>query len=273
MSSRVTKRSRTDPWSFPGGFQPYMQTTGNASTIAKGGKRTRRSAFGRRGGSKLVRLIKKVINSDAEKKEILTSLNTNANATATFVILVNGTAQGVAYNQRVGLEATHAYIEVSIGIINNPNFATNTTGPYGGDFGFWALVLDRQPNGAAPIYTDIFDNSAGTAAAGTDFRITTTNQDRFKIISRNEWAVGCATGNPSSGAVIAITGAPPYHVKEYIDLSKLGGKDQKSNFSGTGATIASIDSGALFFVWASSTSDADNNTTLYGQCKYRFTDV
>lgn len=212
--------------------------------------------------------VKQIIHNEAEKKEVLTNASSTLGASASFLTLLNGMAQGLTGITRVGLEVTHGYIEVAIAI---QSVGTNTIVTPGGDCGFWAIVLDRQPNGVAAVFSDIFDTS-NPQGAGLSLRITTTNQDRFKIISRNEWTVG---GNNQSAAT-AATGAHPYHVKEYIDLSKLGLSnplDQKANYSGTGATIASIDSGALYFVCAGCFSSANNQTTVNSQIKYRFTDV
>lgn len=273
----ASKRGRSNSFVPFGGqymyaTMPSIISQGNASTVSKGGAKRK---FPKRGRNrKFVSLIKKVIQGEAEKKEVLTNISATATGTQSFVTLVNGVAQGTTAVTRIGDEVTHCYIEVSLGISNFVDATAVVAALMQGDYGFWALVLDRQPNGATPAYTDIFDNSLG-AGTGLDFRITTTYQDRFKILSRNEWTVGCA-GVDNGTTISFITGAQPYHIKEFIDLSKLGISnplDQKANFSGTGATIASIDSGAIFFVWASTNTNADNNTTLKGQCKYRFSDI
>lgn len=273
MTSRY-KRQRLDFIPFGGQYMmspaPSMMAQGNSSTVSKGAKK-RFSPRSR--GKRIVRLIKKVIQGEAEKKEVLTSVSATATGTQSFITLLNGIAQGTTALTRVGDEVTHCYIEISIGITNFVDTNAVAAALIQGDYGFWAIVLDRQPNGATPAYTDIFDNSLGVGT-GTDFRITTTYQDRFKILSRNEWSVGCA--GIDNGTATFVSGAQPYHIKEYVDLSKLGISnplDQKANYSNTGATIASIDSGAIFFVWASTNTNADNNTTLKGQCKYRFSDI
>lgn len=242
-------------------------TVGNATKSSSGYKRGKYN----KSSNKLANFVKAVIRGDAEKKEVLTSVSVTLNATQTSVQLINGCAQGTTGITRVGLEITHGYIEVSLGIINSV-LATNLTGPYNGDWGFWALVLDRQPNGALPSFGAIFDDSVG-GQPGNDFRITTTNQDRFKILKREEWSVGCGSATPTSSTTLSVTGAPPYHCKEYLDLSKLKGPDAKVNFSGSGSSIASIDSGSVYFVIAGCTSDADNTTPVVGQVKYRFSDV
>lgn len=268
MSQPLYKRTRID-----NGYslsQMENAILGNSGTVSKGkGRKVVRK-------SKRVTLatkVKRILRNDAESKEVLTSVSflanaTRTNCTATSPTLLNGMAQGLTGTTRVGLEVTHAYLEVDLMIYNN--LIDSNTGPLVGDAGFWAIVLDRQPNSTATFAT-MFDNSLAIGE-GTDFRITTTNQDRFKIVSRNEWSVGCA-GTFNAGVPVIVSGAQPYHVKEYIDLSKMHGLDQKTNYLDNGGTIVSIDSGALYFVFASTTSDANNNTQCLGQAKYRFKDI
>lgn len=249
-----------------------MSTTsaiGNAASVSKGNKKYSRGKYKKMTFNEKVQ---RAIRSEAERKEILASVGVTLTATQSLVQLINGIGAGTSYNQRVGLEVTHCYVEIDLGIFNQTVVNTSSNS---GDFGFWAVVLDRQPNGATPAFGDIFDDSLAIGHQGTDFRITTTNQDRFKVVSRNEWAVGFS-GNITAGNYTQQTGASPYHVKEFIDLSKLwmtDSKDQKANYSGTASNVTAIDSGALWFVVASSQSTANVNTIVVGQFKYRFVDV
>lgn len=248
--------------------QPSQLTVmGNAASVSKG-KKSRKSGKGK--NKKLANFIKAVVQGQAEKKEAFFTLASTLAATQTAVVLINGIAQGNTEITRIGDEVKHAYVEINLFISNL--VTANTAGPFTGDCGFWAVVLDRQPNGALAAFGDMFDTSIA-GSAGLDFRITTKNQNRFKIISRNEWCVGCSqVDNAAQG--LFVTGAQPYHIKEFIDLSKLQGEDKSVHFNvGTTNAITAIDTGALLFVVAATTSDADNITTVIGQSKYRFTDI
>lgn len=265
MSFQTPKRRKVErTLSYSMAPSSMSTTVGNAT---KGGS-YKRGKYNK-SSNKLANFVKAVIRNDAEKKEALTGLTNTLTATQSAVTLVSGIAQGTTGITRVGLEVTHAYLEVTLTIYNQVTSVGAI--PIGGDAGFWALVLDRQPNGAAPTFAQIFDDSVG-GQSGNDFRITTTNQDRFKILKREEWSIGCA-GALSAGAGATYSGAAPYHCKEFIDMSKAKGFDSKANFSGSGSSIASIDSGAIFFCIAGSLCDADNNTVYVGQVKYRFTDL
>lgn len=237
---------------------------GNTATITKGKSYTRGKYSKNKG---LASFIKQVVKGTAEKKEILTSLASTLNTTQNNVILLNGVAEGTDYNQRVGREVTHNYIEVNIVISSNAASGSGLPG----DCGFWAIILDRQPAGSLPAFNTMFDDSL-SIGQGLDFRITSTNQDRFKIISRNEWS--CGNTGSFTASVQGGSGAQPYHVKEFIDLSKIKGRDSTTNFNATSAAIGSIDSGCLYFVVASTFGSTGNLvSTVVGAAKYRFTDV
>lgn len=204
-------------------------------------------------------LIAQIRDALAESKEVLTALSVVGQATVTaagaYVVLINSSTQGAEYNQHVGRQATHKYVEVDVTIANDGGATPK------GDAGFWSIILDRQPNGALAAYSDMYDGSV-VAVAGNMFRNTQTNQERFKVIAHEEFAVGPA-----------VTGSIPYRCHRYIDLSKLSGGDEKLSLNATGGGIATIDHGALLFTWGTTLSTATNTSTLTGQSKYRFTDM
>jgi len=213
----------------------------------------------------MVNLVKKVIQQQAEKKEVaVANMSGTLNATQSYLNLLSGVAQGTTHLTRVGDEIRHCYLEINLFIYNT---GTDATVGYG-DCGFWAIVLDRGIQGTAPIFTNIFDDSIG-GQQGLDFRSTTNGlEDRFKIIRREEWCIG----ETQTGGSIGVN--PGYHIKEFIDLSNLGDDDGVQKFnSGSTASSTAIGANAIYFVIASARSSAQNVTTVVGQAKYRFTDV
>lgn len=210
--------------------------------------------------------VKKVLHQSAEHKEAVTNLNTDLNSTQTSVQVLNAIAEGTSPISRVGRAVTHSYCEVDIAITFQ-NISSNIDPR--GDFGFWAIVLDRQPNGALAAFGDIFDTT--NSVPGLAFRNTLNFQDRFKILCREEWVVGQM--GIASAAALFSTGAQAYHMKKYIDMSNLEGNDATTNYLGSTANINTIDQGALLFVAASTVSTATNAAHIYGQAKWRFTDV
>lgn len=203
-------------------------------------------------------MVRRAIGSAAESKEVLNAFANTFNATQTYVKCLNLVAEGNDYNTRIGRSINHKYIECDVALYCQTSGSGNV-----GDFGFWAIVIDRQPQGSLASFSDIFDGSNGIA-----HRVTNQNQDRFKILAREEYAVG---GNASSAT--ATAGAVPYHLRRYIDLSRLKGTDAKTKFQGTGGTISDIDGVAILFVAASYLTTAAVNTLLFANVKYRFTDL
>lgn len=224
-------------------------------------------------------LVKKAIARMAEAKEITTTISENlysasgSIATNTSVTLIDGVAEGTDEFQRIGKKVTHKQLEVSINIVQSGNQNTSTANPPAvWDAGFWAIVLDRQPNLALPGFGTIFDVSSGSltyADAGLAMRLTTGYQDRFVIVAREEWSTTSPLG-----------GGDPYHMKKFIDLAKiLKGRDKTVNFSGTDATIGSINYGALYFVVAQSNpnvsggTSAGDGTFVNANMKWNYTDM
>lgn len=208
-------------------------------------------------------MVRRAIGSACEAKEVLNQFNFTFNATTNITQALNLIAEGNDYNARIGRSITHKYLEISLGIINQPT-TTNVTGT--GDYGRWAIVLDRQPNGALATFNVIFDS-----ATGLGNRITSINQDRFKIIASEEFSV--ATVFSPGAAGVGASGAAPYHIRRYVDLSKLKGQDARTKFQGSTANITDVDEGVLLFCMGTTLSTATLNTLLNANIKYRFTDM
>lgn len=173
-----------------------------------------------------------------------------------LVVLINGVATGTDTTNRIGRKVTSQYIEIKVCIQCG---ISNTLG----DCGFWAIVLDRQSDGAAPAFSDIFDTSTAIATPGLAPRNTVLNAERFLILAIEQWAV--AIGQQT----------PPYYCQRFIDLRRLSHPDSTTNFNGTGATVSSIGTGGIFFVAASTlaTNTANFPTRVAFGSKYRFIDM
>lgn len=237
------------------------QKVSSQATFKRGQKRT---------GKSFAAKVKKIIRDDADHKEVTTNVFTALNSTQAVTQLVNGVAEGVTNLTRIGKVITGMYIEVDLGIYNYES-GTATAANSAGDFGFWAIVYDRQTNSGLATFANIFDQS-NSGIAGVTFRKTTTFQDRFHIVAREEWQVGQASGGATTPTV--VTGAQPYHIKRFIDLSKImKGQDQKTDFNGTDATVSSIDKGNFIFCCAGTLCSATSITQVVGQVKYRYTDL
>ena len=207
-------------------------------------------------------LVKKALARVAEKKELNTDAAAFAmynaggtpNTTGSLIFLLNPVVEGTDYNNRVGLSITHKYLNVSVSITQS-GFQ---------DWGFYAIVLDRQPNGALPLGSDIYDNSSTPYSnLGYASRNTHLWSDRFQVVMHQDFKVGANSG-----------GAEPWFMRHYVDLSKLRGRDARTKFSGTGGSIGNISEGSLlFFISTGANNNAGGASVVNVGTKYRFTDV
>lgn len=169
--------------------------------------------------------------------------------TTTTIALLNGVAVGDDFNTRDGRQIRIKSVRVIL--------TKDTQITAGGDFHFkiW-LVWDNQPNGATPAFTDIFTNNATSLTFPN-----LNNQKRFTILREKEYIYSAIATNGScwqpSNEALSF-----YHkmdnVTQYLD---------------TGATIASISTGALFLVTAGNVAAAvTGGPTGRMTARVRFTD-
>lgn len=243
--------------------KPELKRAVSSAAFELARKRPRKAA--RMAPRLLNSMVRKAIGNAAEAKEVVNQFTQTFNATKVFTTCLNLLTEGTEYNNRVGRSVTHKYVEVSIGLVNSlANTSTAITSQ--GDYGFWAIVLDRQPNQGLATFSTIFDESDGLGN-----RITYSNQDRFKIICREEWSIGGNFQPPT--AANGGTGAVPYHIHKWVDLSRMQGRDGKAKYTGNAGTIADLDEGAILFVMGSTLTTATANTVLTANIKYRYTDM
>lgn len=142
---------------------------------------------------------------------------------APAVYLLNGVATGDDFTDRDGRRIMMKYLFFRWSV-NKNNAAT-----IGGNFRL-SIVYDKQANGAAPAYTDIF--AANAALSHTNLN----NRSRFQILY-NEFV--CLQDSQA-----ATNGGPSCAQREMFVPLNLD-----TQFSGTGATVASIATGALYLVY------------------------
>lgn len=228
-------------------------------------KKSRYNGVNRAMQSKLLRnLVNKQIVAQQEKKEYqMWNLGTvyGGNTTNNYVNNLTGNIiEGVDANQRIGRQIAHHHLTVDYSVAFTP-----TTTAVMQDWGFIAVVLDRQPQGTAtpPTFDQIFDISTG-CPAGMAPRITLDFKDRFTILANRPWAVAFASGSA------------PVHDRIYVDLAKvLKGRDRTATFR-TGGTTP--DHGSILLVVAGSNtsttaSGATQGPRIQTMCKYVFTDA
>ena len=178
----------------------------------------------------------KVIDTDLSA---ITGFDTTGSVT-----LLNGIAQGTDYNTRIGRKFTMKTLYCRMSLQPGATAANIALARF-------IVVYDRQSNGAAPLITDVL-----TAINDSSLN-NLTNRDRFVIITDKVYKVGLSTSMESGRQVW----------KKYLKCNL-----EVTN-GGTGATIASIQTGSLYLL---TMGDKAAGTTapkvLNGTYRIRFTD-
>ena len=141
-------------------------------------------------------------------------------------VLINGVQQGTGITHRLGSVINQHLLDINI----DTSYPSSGAGTMSG---FWAIVLDRQPNGTVASFSDIFDMHFATIrgqgdGAGNAFTRYDTG-DRYQVLIQERWA----------------TGSMPYQYWNTIDLHSITSKFNASSSCGIPIT------GALLLCWGS----------------------
>lgn len=195
---------------------------------------------------KNVKGLTKLLREYRPEVKFIDTFMGGANMVTNAAYLLNGIAQGDDKNSRDGRTILLKNLRLKAFFVE-PSTSTISC------FFSWAIVYDRQPNGASLTWTTVYDSTVITDQA-LGFPDVLSHNKRFKILRS-----GCAN-IPMQGAVVSPV------LDEYIDLTvALKGEDRKTEYGSTTNTIASITKGAIFFIWATSGQAAFAPTTNYAQ--------
>lgn len=179
--------------------------------------------------------------------EITTPSALGLYSAATVASAINGIASGTDYNQRIGriinLQSLEFSYDVRCDFAANAYTATKVV-----------IVYDKQTNGAAPFYSDMYFTTA------LHSRKNVNNEDRFVILHEEIICQGI-------GETASVPGAMQNSIvrrKGYIKLRGL-----KTMYTGVGGTVGSIDSGGLFVV---AVNDNGSHSFIAGAFRVRFYD-
>lgn len=210
--------------------------------------------------------LTRAINSRAEKKYndlFINDSTTLALGSSNGVLYgLNFIAEGIESNQRIGKSVTHSYLELDI------QFQVATQAIQAAQVGAafpvrYSIVFDRQPNGAAPAFTDIYDNATITNLTQT-YRNVSKFPDRFLVLKSESFDI--------------VLGQTILKKRVYLQLNKiLKGRDSETKYNGTTAAVASLSHGTLLLAVC---CDVGSTTAVgAGVCvfqvgsRYRYTDM
>ena len=168
------------------------------------------------------------------------------------ITLLNGVSQGTDYTNRIGRKIILKSLLARLNVV--PNIANSAPQ---GDIIRIMIVYDCQTNAAAPVLSDIILN--GTVTYQSPMNLN--NRDRFKILS--DKFVTMEANVYTAGALTA--GSPrPKQLKIFKKMN------MEQIFGGTGNTVGSIQTGAIWLVIVAATSAF---STITFETRVRFMDA
>jgi hypothetical protein len=187
--------------------------------------------------------LKKELDKQIEDKQAGAVISaTNADNIAQFT-LINNIDQGTAQGQRVGTRIRLKSCNIMTAFSVNGTAATLGPGAVRE-----LLILDHQPNGAAPNVTQLFLNTT----AGLEY-LSPMNENgkaRYKVLMDKRFTVEIAGGSVNIPQLIQR--------KHHVKLSKA-----LSIYNGTGTAIANINTNSLWYVVITNISSAATNPVGY----------
>lgn len=181
--------------------------------------------------------------------------NINTNTTNNGVVqLLNGSVQGTDSTNRIGRKIQMTSFQIDLKYCQTTtNFTTLAAWPTSSCHVKWCVVFDKQTNGAAPAWTDVFDQSGSIITPFAHRNLSTL--DRFDVLASDVGDISAAAANSCSWS---------RYCKVQLDTRYFGTNN---------GNVTDIDSGGLFLLVA---DDNANNTALgqvYGRLRVRFRDM
>lgn len=173
-----------------------------------------------------------LIRAPAERKHSYTGYVSQTSLITTGSYYISGIAVGDDYTDREGRAIR--YLHMNLKMMLSAIAATTTS-----NFGRWAIVLDRQPNGTLATYAQVFNTAVGLGDAAIAPQIAGT-EERFRILSDHAFHISPLTG-----------GKPNQYWDIDLDLARmLNARDQIQRFNSTVATVSAVNTNALLLVYA-----------------------
>lgn len=166
--------------------------------------------------------------------------------------LITTIAQGSDNTERIGRKITNKALQYDIAYANGTTDLGNTT-PWPENYAAakFAIVWDKQPNGALATWADVY-NTTTNVVTPMCFK-NYNNIDRFDILAVED-------------ITICVSGPNAERRSRYIPLSL------ETRFDGTGSTVADIQSGALIIVYADNNASGAGQATLQGRLRILYSD-
>lgn len=160
------------------------------------------------------------------------TISTTVSVATGTIALLNGMAQGTTASTRIGRKICIKSVQVQGTIEAGSTICLARTKV--------CLVYDKQSNGVAPSWQDVFDNSTALGANSPQAMRNMSNADRFTVL----WTdVQSVVGTETAGQVTD---------KSYLTIDHFRRCDLETHYNaGVAGTVADIQTGGLFLMMCS----------------------
>lgn len=193
-----------------------------------------------------------MVSKAGEWKFVDTAISNGNVSTTAQVTLLNGLALGNTGSTRIGRKVRFHTVEAKLVSQSDTTTAIN--------FVRYAIVLDKQANGAAPAFTDIYD-------AATPYALRNiSNKERFFVL----WDSGIKSlVGPVTGTI--ATQQPTDSSARVDEVYKKWSFSTTFN-AGNAGTVADIATNAIYFVAIGSAVSGTGDSVVIGSIRLRYTD-
>lgn len=203
-------------------------------------------------------------NKKPELKRMDTGLSNTQISTTPLIIALNLMHQGTDDNNRIGKEVSLHSLKFNGGIVLSA-VRDNTF-----DHLRYMLIYDRQPNGLLPTIGDILKTIDLNGATSTDVfsHKNEDNRDRFLFLRDQRIGIPDDSQGALHPGVSCLASPFPGTINDYIPLKGLTTK-----YLSDSGTIASISTGALYFVMLGFLPASVANWTMNHVFRVTYSDV
>jgi hypothetical protein len=184
----------------------------------------------------------------------------NLNTTG-YVQGINFISSGSAFYNRVGRKIEMKSIHL-VGVITQTGNATTVN-----DYCRVCIVYDRQTNGAAPSFSDIFSNydQAGAITSGPFCGVNPDERERYLVLMDERLALPATGGTGGTDGLMTT-----YNINRYIKLRNL---ETHFKADSSPANIGDIATGAMYITGIGSLASGSQGYKFVGTWRIRYSDT
>lgn len=191
--------------------------------------------------------------SGIEIKYVDTILSGNiGNSANQFATLINSVAAGPDDTERIGRKVTATSIQLHYRVAGSTTDLGSAQFPENADTVRVVLVQDKQPNGTACSYADVYNLVSAGATDPFAFR-QMDNSQRFNVLAVDQLQLSSAGPNGAQNSRFIKCSIPV-------------------RYQGTSSGIANIVSGALWVFAVDQNTTTSNPITISGYARVTYTD-